>query len=70
MRTPKDKGGSVATNAGGLPLEAIQKLQLERDHLLLLHEALAEVERAPSLEARLRVFVEAIRRDFPASSRR
>ncbi len=41
---------------------AVRQLQLERDHLLLLHEALGEVERAPSLDARLRVFVEAIRR--------
>ncbi len=48
--------------AGGLPIEAVRQLQQERDHLLLLHEALAEVERATTLEARLSVFVEAIRR--------
>jgi PAS domain S-box-containing protein len=48
--------------AGAMPLEAVRELQRERDHLLLLHEALAEVERAPSLERRLRVFVDAIRR--------
>jgi len=43
-------------------LEAVHQLQQERDHLLLLHEALSDVERAPSMEARLRVFVEVIRR--------
>ena len=48
--------------AGGVPIEAVQQLQRERDHLLLLQEALAEVERGPSLRARLQVFVEAIRR--------
>ncbi len=45
-----------------VPLEAVRQLQQERDHLLLLHEALAEVERAPSMDARLHVFVEAIRK--------
>ena len=43
-------------------MEAAYQLQQERDHLLLLHEALGDVERAPSMEGRLRVFVEAIRR--------
>ena len=41
--------------------EAIANLARERDHLVLLHEALLEIERAPSLEARLRVVVSAIR---------
>jgi len=45
-----------------VPHEAVRQLQQERDHLLLLHEALADVERAPSMDARLHVFVEAIRR--------
>ena len=45
-----------------LALDTVRQLQQERDHLLLLHEALTEVERAMSLDARLRVFVEAIRR--------
>jgi PAS domain S-box-containing protein len=39
-----------------------RELERERDHLLLLHEALAEVERAASVEARLRVFADAIQR--------
>ena len=48
--------------AGAVPLDAVHRLQQERDHLMLLHEALDEVKRAPSMDARLRVFVEAIRR--------
>jgi PAS domain S-box-containing protein len=40
----------------------LHELQRERDHLLVLHEALADVERASSLEARLSIFVEAMRR--------
>ncbi len=59
---PKDGGTFSAASAGGLPLEAVHRLQQERDHLLLLHEALGDVERAPTMDARLRVFVEAIRR--------
>ena len=59
---PKEGGNLAAAMAGGLPLEAVHRLQQERDHLLLLHEALGDVERAPTMEARLRVFVEAIRR--------
>lgn len=42
--------------------DAFQELQRERDHLLLLHEALADVTRAASLEARLEIFVGAVRR--------
>lgn len=56
------RGAFTANNAGAVPLEAVHRLQQERDHLLLLHEALDDVKRAPSLDARLRVFVEAIRR--------
>ncbi|MEP6730269.1 MAG: PAS domain S-box protein [bacterium] len=52
----------TAASADGVPTEAVRQLQQERDHLMLLHEALAEVERAPSMTARLHVFVEAIRR--------
>ena len=44
------------------PSPRVRELERERDHLLLLHEALGEVERAPSLEARLRVFADAIQR--------
>ncbi|MEP6990801.1 MAG: PAS domain S-box protein [bacterium] len=62
LATPPDGSGSSAALAGGVPLEAVRQLQQERDHLLLLHEALGDVHRAPSLDARLRVFVEAIRR--------
>jgi PAS domain S-box-containing protein len=51
-----------AADAGGVPLEAVQELQRERDHLLLLHEALVDVERATTIEARLDVLVDAIRR--------
>jgi hypothetical protein len=42
--------------------DAVRQLERERDHLLLLHEALTHVERAPSLDAKLRVLVDAIRR--------
>ena len=62
MSEPGDGSRFAAALAGGLPLEAVHLLQQERDHLLLLHEALGHVERAPSMDARLRVFVEAIRR--------
>src|SRR5476649_2039255 len=44
------------------PTRRERELERERDHLLLLHEALADVERAPSVEARLRVFADAIQR--------
>ena len=58
-----DPGAAHASAASAVvPQEAVRDLQRERDHLLLLHEALGEVERAPTLEARLRVFVDAIRR--------
>ena len=60
---PDHEGGAfTATNAGAVPLEMVHQLQQERDHLLLLHEALDDVKRAPSRDAKLRVFVEAIRR--------
>lgn len=45
-----------------VPAEALERLLRERDHLLLLHEALGEVERARTVEERLSVFVDAIRR--------
>jgi PAS domain S-box-containing protein len=38
------------------------RLLRERDQLILLHEALADVERARSLEERMRILVDAIRR--------
>jgi PAS domain S-box-containing protein len=46
--------------SGGMAVETVRQLQQERDHLLLLHEALADVERARSMEARLKIFVGAI----------
>ena len=42
--------------------DALLELQRERDHLLMLHEVMGDVTRAASLEARLDIFVEAIRR--------
>ena len=45
-----------------VPDEAMVRLIRERDSLFLLHEALADVERAATLEARLRVFVDAIQK--------
>lgn len=45
-----------------VPAEALDRLLRERDHLLLLHEALGDVDRAGTVEERLRVFVDAIRR--------
>ncbi|MDQ2666143.1 MAG: PAS domain S-box protein [Gemmatimonadota bacterium] len=57
-----DEGAFAASTAGAIPLEAVHQIQQERDHLLLLHEALDDVKRAPSMDVTLRVFVEAIRR--------
>ena len=54
--------GEESATTAGARRDAMEGLQRERDHLLLLHEALAEVERAPTMAERLRVFVEAIRR--------
>ncbi len=42
--------------------DRVMRLLRERDTLFLLHEAVLEAERAPSLDARLRVFVDAIRK--------
>jgi PAS domain S-box-containing protein len=42
--------------------EVVRDLERERDHLFLLHEALVDAERATSLEARLDVIVNAIRK--------
>ena len=62
MSVRKDDDAFAAPGVEARPLDAVRQLQQERDHLLLLHESLAEVERAPSMDARLHVFVEAIRR--------
>jgi PAS domain S-box-containing protein len=51
-----------AAAAGGVPLDAVRELQRERDHLLLLQEAVVDAERATTSDARLGVFVGAIRR--------
>ncbi|MEP6617892.1 MAG: PAS domain S-box protein [bacterium] len=62
MNTPQQVAAALTSSPGQPSLDAVRQLEKERDHLLLLHEALTEVERAPTLDARLRVFVEAIRR--------
>jgi PAS domain S-box-containing protein len=48
--------------SGGMPAEAVRELQRERDHLLLLHDALMDAERASTLEERLEIFLGAIAR--------
>lgn len=57
---------TAATIAGAgvsfVPDEAMVRLIRERDNLFVLHEALAEVELASSLEQRLRIFVSAIQK--------
>lgn len=62
MTATRDDDPLAAAAARGVPPDAVRELQQERDHLLLLHVALADVERATSMERRLRIFVEAIRR--------
>ncbi len=52
----------LAASAGAVPVEAVRELQRERDHLLLLHDALVEAERAATIGARLEIFVDAIRK--------
>jgi PAS domain S-box-containing protein len=56
---------SSEAGRGGGPQPSIltqARLLRERDQLILLHEALADVERARSLEERMRILVDAIRR--------
>ena len=50
-------GGDAAAQA-----EVVRDLERERDHLFLLHEALGDAERATTLEARLDVIVNGIRK--------
>ena len=57
---PDSVQGSGEVAPAVVPLEEVRGLLRERDHLLLLHEALADVARAATLEERLRVFVDAI----------
>ena len=45
-----------------VPDEAMVRLIRERDNLFLLHEALADLERATTLPERLRIFVDAIQK--------
>ncbi|NUO63780.1 MAG: PAS domain S-box protein [Gemmatimonadaceae bacterium] len=52
----------TAASARGEPAEAMREVARDRDHLFLLHEALVDAERAASLEARLEVVVNAIRK--------
>ncbi|MGH7622075.1 MAG: hypothetical protein ACREMU_07010, partial [Gemmatimonadaceae bacterium] len=46
----------------GASSAGLERLLRERDQLLLLHEALADVERARTLDERLRILAEAIQR--------
>ncbi|MEO8561097.1 MAG: PAS domain S-box protein [bacterium] len=62
LRVTPEGAAKVVVDVYGLPGGTVAGLQRERDHLLLLHEALAEVERAPTMSERLRIFVQAIRR--------
>ena len=57
MTSPEDK---VAPAQSSILSQA--RLVRERDQLFLLHEALADVERARTLEERMRILVDAIRR--------
>jgi PAS domain S-box-containing protein len=50
------------TGVSFVPDEAMVRLIRERDNLFVLHEALAEVALAATLEQRLRIFVNAIQR--------
>jgi PAS domain S-box-containing protein len=50
------------TGVSFVPDEAMLRLIRERDNLFVLHEALADVELATSLEQRLRIFVNAIQK--------
>ncbi len=52
----------TAASARGEPAEAVRELSRDRDHLFLLHEALVEAEQQTTLEARLDVIVNAIRK--------
>ena len=52
----------TAASARGEPAEAIRELSRDRDHLFLLHEALVDAEQQTTLEARLDVIVNAIRK--------
>ena len=51
-----------AAGVSFVPDEAMVRLIRERDNLFLLHEALGDVERASTLPARLRIFVDAIQK--------
>jgi two-component system NtrC family sensor kinase len=46
----------------GVSSAGLERIERERDQLLLLHEALADVERARTLDERLRILAEAIQR--------
>ncbi len=60
--TPTRLTPSAGTGGPFVPNEAVVRLTRERDDLLLLHEALAEVDRAPTVAMRLGIFVRAIQR--------
>jgi PAS domain S-box-containing protein len=58
-----ERSQRAQAGAGGdMPAEAVRELQRERDHLLLLHDALMDAERASTLDERLEIFVRATAR--------
>jgi PAS domain S-box-containing protein len=59
--TPQQGVGTVAGGGADVPIDVMHGLERERDNLLVLHEALADVERASTRAERLRVLVDAIR---------
>src|SRR5687767_13358888 len=62
---PPSIEADVLDRFGSLPpeqLELVQQVLREREHLFLLHHALIEVERAGTLNERLQIFADAIRK--------
>ena len=62
---PPSIEADVLDRFGSLPpeqLELIQQVLREREHLFLLHDALIDVERAGTLNERLQIFADAIRK--------
>ena len=73
MAESTPRAGRIVPPPGSSPLgappdvdatqaEVVRDLERERDHLFLLHEALVDAERATTLEARLDVIVNGIRK--------
>ena len=66
-RTPSSGGAAhtpwiVAPDGPAMSSDLVFRLARERDHLFLLHETTTAAERAPSLEAKLRVFLASVLR--------